>query len=121
MSLLQQVLPAAIVAMMVAAGVCGFALFWGKERARGALAPLAMGVAYLVGHLVITGWTSFPPTDTTNWLPYFAFAATMLGAFYAVLPVTPWARVVIFALVSTGALRLLVKPRFQYGWSPGEG
>jgi hypothetical protein len=24
-------------------------------------------------------------------------------------------------LVSTGALRLLLKPRFQYGWSPGEG
>ena len=32
MFLLKQILPAAIMAMMVAAGVCGFALFWGKER-----------------------------------------------------------------------------------------
>ena len=80
-----------------------------------------MGVAYLVGHLMIAGWTSFPPADTTNWLPYFALAAAVLGAFCAVLPITAWARVVIFALVSTGALRLLLKPKFQYGWSPGEG
>jgi hypothetical protein len=121
MSLLKQVLPAAIVAMMVAAGVCGFALFRGKERARGALGALAVGVAYLAGHLVVTGWISFPPADTTNWLPYFALAAAVLGAFCSFLPITAWARVVIFALVSTGALRLLLKPRFQYGWSPGEG
>lgn len=121
MSLLTQILPAAIVAMMVAAGVCGFALFWGKERVRGPLGPLAIGVAYLAGHLVITGWTSFPPADTTNWLPYFALAAAVLGAFCAVLPITVWARMVIFALVSTGALRLLLKPKFQYAWSTGEG
>ncbi|HEV2840451.1 MAG TPA: hypothetical protein VGW39_03920 [Chthoniobacterales bacterium] len=121
MSLLQQILPAAIVAMAVAAGVCGFALFWGKERARGAIGPLALGIAYLVGHLMIAGWTSFPPADTTNWLPYFALAAAVLGAFFALLPITAWARVVIFLLVSTGALRLLLKPKFQYGWSLGEG
>jgi hypothetical protein len=29
--------------------------------------------------------------------------------------------VLIFALVSAGALRLLLKPKFQYGWSLGEG
>lgn len=75
MFLLKQILPAAVMAMMVAAGVCGFALCWGKERARGALGPLAIGLAYLSGHLVITGWVPFPPTDTTNWLPYFALAA----------------------------------------------
>jgi hypothetical protein len=121
MSLLMQILPAAIVAMMVAAGICGFGLFWGKERLRGALGPLAVGVAFFFGHLVITGWTTFPPADTTNWLPYFALAAAVLGAFCAVLPITAWRRVGIFALVSSGALRLLLKPKFQYGWSLGEG
>ena len=121
MSLLQQILPAAIVAVMVAAGVCGFALFWRNERVRGAIGPLALGVAYLVGHVMIAGWTSFPPADTTNWLPYFALAAAVLGALCALLPITGWARVVIFVLVATGALRLLLKPKFQYGWSPGEG
>lgn len=121
MFLLKQILPAAIMAMMVTAGVCGFALFWAKERARGALAPLAIGLAYLVGHFFVTGWTPFPPADTTNWLPYFAAAAAVLGAFCAVLPAKGWARVLIFALVSAGALRLLLKPKFQYGWSFSEG
>jgi hypothetical protein len=121
MFLLEQILPAAVMAMTVAAGVCGFALYWGKERARGALGPLAIGLAYLSGHLVITGWVPFPPADTTNWLPYFALAAAVLGASCAMLPTKAWARVLIFAVVSAGALRLLLKPKFQYGWSLGEG
>ena len=117
MFLLKQILPAAIISMMVAAGVCGFALCWRKARARSALGPLAIGLAYLSGHLVITGWVRFPPADTTNWLPYFALAAAVLGAFCAVLAIKAWARVLIFSLVSAGALRLLLKPKFQYGWS----
>jgi hypothetical protein len=121
MFLLEQILPAAAIAMMVAAGVCGFALYWGKERARGALGPLAIGLAYLSGHLMITGWAPFPPSDTTNWLPYFALAAAVLGASCGVLAIKAWARVLIFALVSAGALRLLLKPKFQYGWSFAEG
>ena len=155
MFLLKQILPAAIVAVMVAAAVCGFALFWGKERARGALSPLAIGLAYLAGHLEITGWVTFPPADTTNWLPYFAFATAVLAALFSpaslfpegrasarpgreesppsetearrgrvsdgVLKLPAWARVLIFAVVSAGALRLLLKPKFQYGWSLGEG
>ena len=120
MFLLKQFLPATIVAMVVAAGVCGGALVWGKERARGALAPLAIGIAYFAGHVFIAGWVRVPPSDTTNWLPYFALAAALLGAFCVMLPVGRWSRVLIFALVSAGALTLLLKPKFQYGWSPGE-
>jgi hypothetical protein len=121
MFLLKQILPAAIVAMMVAAGVCGLAFYWGKERARGALVPLAIGLAYLSGHFVITGWITFPPSDTTNWLPYFALAAALLGVACATLTLGAWPRGLIFAAVSAGALRLLLKPKFQYGWTPGEG
>lgn len=121
MSLLEQILPSTIVAMMVAAGLCGLALYWGKDRARGTLGPFAIGLAYLSGHLVITGWVSFPPSDTTNWLPYFALAGAVLGASCALVSTKAWARVLIFALVSAGALRLLLKPKFQYGWSLGEG
>jgi len=121
MFLLAQILPSAIVAMMVAAGVCGFALYLRKERARGALAPVALGLAYLSGHLMITGWVTFPPGDTTNWLPYFALTAAVLGASCALVATNAWARLLIFALVSAGALRLLLKPKFQYGWSLGEG
>lgn len=121
MSLLEQISPSAIIAMMVAAGICGFALYWGKERARAAFGPVALGLAYLSGHLVITGWVTFPPADTTNWLPYFALAAAILGASCPLVATKAWARVLIFALVSAGALRLLLKPKFQYGWSLGEG
>jgi hypothetical protein len=121
MSLLQQILPSAIVAMTVAAGICGLALYWGKERVRAAAGPVALGLAYLSGHLVITGRVTFPPTDTTNWLPYLALAAAALGASCALVPTRPWARLIIFAMVSAGALKLLLKPKFQYGWSLGEG
>jgi hypothetical protein len=121
MFLLEQILPATVMAMMVAAGIGGLALYWGKEQARGALGPLAVGLAYLAGHLVITGRVPFPPADTTNWLPYFALAAALLGASYGVLPTKAWARVLIFALVSAGAMKLLLKPKFQYGWGLGEG
>lgn len=121
MFLLKQILPAVIMTMVVAAGLCGCALFWGKERTRNAFAPLAVGLAYFVGHLFVTGWSSFPPTDTTNWLPYFALAAAVLGASCAVLPPKTWPRLLIFGLVSMGALTLLLKPKFQYGWSLAEG
>lgn len=121
MSLLAQILPSAIVAIMVAAGLCGLALFWGKDRARGALGPFAIGLAYLTGHFVITGWVTFPPADTTNWLPYFALTGAVLGASCALVATKTWARALIFALISAGALRLLLKPKFQYGWSLGEG
>lgn len=121
MSLLEQILPSAIIAVMVAAGICGLALYWGKERARAAFGPVALGLAYLSGHLLITGRVTFPPADTTNWLPYFALVASVLGASCALVAIKPWARVLIFATISAGALTLLLKPKFQYGWSVGEG
>lgn len=121
MFLLQQILPAAVIAMVVAAGVSGVALFWGKERTRGAFAPLAIGIAYFAGHLFVAGRVSFPPTDTTNWLPYFALATAVLGAFCALWAIKSWSRALIFAVVAIGALRLLLRPKFQYGWSPGTG
>ena len=121
MFLLQQILPAAVIASMVSAGICGFALYWGKERTRDAFVPLALGFAYLSGHLMIAGWVAFPPADTTNWLPYFALVGAVLGASCILVATKTWARVLIFVLVSAGTLRLLLRPKFQYGWSLGEG
>lgn len=121
MLLLKQILPAVAIALMVAAGVCGLALWWGKEGARRALVPLAIGLAYCVGHLVVTGWVSFPPTDTTNWLPYVALAAAVIGATWEWGRWNSGLRLLLFALVTAGALRLLLKPKFQYGWSLGQG
>ncbi len=120
MLLLEQILPAVIVALVVVAAICGVALFAG-ESARNALGPLAIGTGYFAGHVFVTGWAPFPPTDTTNWLPYFAAAGAVLGAFCAMLEIRAWMRALIFGLVSAGALRLLLKPKFSYGWSLPEG
>ena len=121
MFLLKQILPAAIIPMMVAAGVCGFAFFRGTERMRIALDPLAVGVAYFVGHLFVAGWVAFPPADTTNWLPAFALVTAVLSAFCGAVTRKAWVRGLILFLVSAGALRLLLKPKFEYGWSLTEG
>jgi len=120
MFLLQQILPAAIVAMMVAAGISFLAL-WCGERGRRVLLPLAVGLGYLSGHLFITGRFGFPPADTTNWLPCFALAGAALGAFFPSLRLPAWARLFLFAMLAAGSLRLLLKPKFQYGWSLGQG
>jgi hypothetical protein len=121
MFLLKQMLPGVAIAMVVAAGICGLALWWGKDGARRALGPLAIGLAYGAAQLVITGWKSFPPADTTNWLPYFAIGAAALGATQEWVRWKTGMRVILFALITGGALRLLLKPKFQYGWTAGQG
>ncbi len=120
MFLLKQILPAVLLAMAVAAGVQGLALWRGTARARGALTPVALGLGYFSGHFLITGWTPFPPTDTTNWLPYFALAAALLGATWRAFPkaAAAWGLLVLGAVC---AMRLLLAPKFRYGWAAGQG
>jgi hypothetical protein len=121
MFLLKQVLPAAIIAMTVAASICAFALFRGGKRTRIALDPIAGGIAYFVGHFFVVGWLPFPPTDTTNWLPWFGLVTAILSAYRAGWTMKAWVRPLIFFLVSAVTLRLLLNPKFQYGWSFTEG
>lgn len=120
MFLLKQILPAMLLAMSVAAGVQGLALWLGTKRARRALAPVALGAGYFCGHLLITGWTPFPPADTTNWLPYAGLAAAGLGMFWSAFakPSFAWVSLAFLALC---AVRLLLKPKFRYEWSAGQG
>jgi hypothetical protein len=119
MFLLQQVVPSVLLGMAVAAIVQGLALWRGSSRAR-ALTPVALGLGYFCGHVLITGWTAFPPTDTTNWLPYFGLAAAGLGAFWSGFPKPAAARVALIFL-AVGAMRLLLEPKFRYGWVAGQG
>ena len=122
MFLLQQILPAAIVAILVAAGISGLALFWVTERGRITLSPVAIGVGYFVGHLFAAGWVGFPPKDTTNWLPFFALGSAVLsGSAGFSSSFRLWLRMLILALLTLGALRLLLNPKFQFGWSVSEG
>lgn len=121
MFLLKQILPAAIISMMVAAVVSSIGWFAGTKRMRATLEPLAVGTAYFAGHLFVTGWNTFPPKDTTNWLPCFALVTAGVGAVLEVMAAKLWIRVVGFFLIFAGALRLLLKPKFEYGWSLAEG
>ena len=120
MFLLKQILPAVLLAMSVAVGVQGLAWWLGTRRAHLALTPVALGLGYFFGHCLITGWTPFPPTDTTNWLPYFGLAAAGLGMFWGAFPKAAFAWVSL-ALLAVCALRLLLEPKFRYGWAAGQG
>ena len=121
MFLLKQILPAVIIAVMVAAGWCGIAVLWKKESARVPLESLGIGTGYFVGHLFVTGWMVFPPKDTTNWLPFFAVATAIVSGVCRMLALRTSLRLLVLFLISTLALRLLLKPRFEYGWLPFEG
>jgi len=120
MFLLEQLLPAVAVTAAVAAVASAFALRGIRARASGALAACALGAAYFAGHVFSTGWTLFPPTDTTNWLPYFALAAGAIGSL-ASLVASKAARIAVFGLTCVGAMRLLLAPKFRYGWSAEQG
>lgn len=120
MFLLRQILPAAIVALAIAAALSAGAIFCRNERLRQILAPFALGFGYFFGHFFMTGWTAFPPTDTTNWLPYFALAAAAAGSLLHSLN-SKTARIALITLTAMGALRLLLDPKFRYGWSLGRG
>jgi len=118
MFLPEQLLPAVTLAAGVAATVSAPALRWkGTSRTLVACAPAA---GYFAGHILIAGRTSFPPTDTTNWLPYFAIAAAALGLLSSLVE-SKAARVTLLGLLCVGAMRLLLAPKFRYGWSPEQG
>jgi hypothetical protein len=121
MYLLKQILPAALLALAFAAGLQGLALWRGVPRVVRMATPLALGVAYFAGHVFITGWRAFPPTDTTNWLPYFALAAAGLGVCWAMGAKFSAARLFVLALLALGAFRLLLAPKFRHGWTAGQG
>lgn len=120
MALLHQMLPAVIVALLVATGVCAVGLGWPGQGATAVLVPCASGLGYICGHLMATGWTSFPPLDTTNWLPYFALVAALLGVIHEKASAPAWVRLLAFALFSAGAMALLLMPKLQREWTAGQ-
>lgn len=120
MTLLHQILPAVIVALLVAAGVCAVRLGWLGRGATAVVVPCAAGLGYICGHLMATGWPGFPPVDTTNWLPCFALVAALLGVVHQRSSLPAWARLLVFALFSAGAMSLLLMPKLQREWTFGQ-
>src|SRR6187399_2583781 len=120
MFLLKQILPAVIVALAIAAGLSACVTLLRNERLRKVLVLFALALGYAAGHFFITGWTPFPPTDTTNWLPYFALAAAAAGSLLYLLRSNS-TRIALGGFVAIGAIRLLLDSKFRYGWSALQG
>ena len=120
MFLLKQLAPAALVAGAVAAAVSALALVSRKVGVQQAIAGFALALGYFAGHWFVTGWPGFPPTDTTNWLPYFALAEAVVGLVLLLVRRRP-VRLLIVGVVATAAMRLLVQPKFRYVWSSTRG
>lgn len=118
MFLLQQLLPGVLVAVLLS-GV--FAIVGRLWRANNWADAVALAIGYAGGHAVTAGWPAFPPSEATQWLPYFALATMFLAVLDVFLRPPGSLRALIWILCCAGLLRLLLKPKFQYGWSLPEG
>jgi hypothetical protein len=120
MHLLEQLLRPAGLAAAFAAAMSALALGVKSVRVSRVLASCAVGAGYGVGHVSITGGVPFPPTDTTNWLPYFAIMAGALASLVSFVD-SKVARTTVFGLACVGTMRLLLAPMFRYRWSAEQG
>lgn len=119
MFLFQQMAPGAMAAMLVAAALCLAVRRFGWDKCEW-LGAVPLGIGYACGHLIVTGWPGFPPKDATNWILNFALVAVPVG-FIGACTMSARTRLGAAVALSIAALSLLLKPKFQYGWSPIEG
>ncbi len=118
MFLLQQFLPG----MVVAALLSGIFALVGRLWKTGNWADaVALAIGYSGGQAVTAGWPTFPPAEATQWLPYFALLAMCLGVVDVLVKPPPLVRAAVWIFFCAGFLRLLLQPKFQYGWSLFEG
>ena len=118
MFLLQQVLPGLLVAALLS-GMISFAVRLWRANDWGDGVALAMG--YAGGHAVAIGWPAFPASEATQWLPYVALATMLVGVLDALFRPPGMLRVLVWICYCAGLLRLLLGPKFQYGWSLLQG
>jgi hypothetical protein len=118
MFLLQQLLPGVLVAALLSGVLAIAGRLW---RANSWADAVALAIGYSAGHVTATGMPAFPASEATQWLPYFALATMLLGILDALLKPPGSLRALIWILYGAGLLRLLLKPKFEYGWSLLEG
>ena len=114
MFLLQQLLPAVLATALVAGVLAIAGRLW---QASNWVDAAALGVGYACGHVVTAGRPAFPPAEATQWLPYFAISVAILAVLDTFLRPPGSLRALIWFLCCAGLLRLLLSPKFQYGWS----
>ena len=118
MPLLYQFLPGIAASAGVAAALLTLAILWKRLRWAGAL---AIGLGYASGHVATAGIVRFPPTEATHWLLPFSLAAMLVGVLDEAIHSPIWLRLGTWTLVFALSLFLLLRAKFQYGWSPSEG
>lgn len=125
MLLLKQILPGIIGAALLTGGL-GAILAWlsrsfSQGKNGGWLLPIAVSIGFAGGHILAAGWPAFPPADATLWLFYFALLTGVIGALVEFIFVVPVGlRRLVWLIVFTGLMRLLLQPKFQYGWTHKE-
>ena len=120
MQLLNLMVPSAAVAAAVAALLLFvFARWWkGASRCAGAI---AISAGYLAGHVLAAGWSPFPPRHATHWLFWFAIIGVVSAVADALVRPKGAIRLLTWAIICTVACRLILQPKFSYGWSAVEG
>ena len=120
MQLLKQMLPSAALAAAVAASLLFVFARWWKSASRCAGA-IAIGAGYVAGHVLAAGWSPFPPRHATQWLFWFVVIGVIAAVADALVRPKATVRLVIWAIMCTIACRLILQPKFTYGWSAAEG
>jgi len=120
MQLLKQMVPSAALAAAVAAVLLFVFAHWWKSASRCAGA-IAIGAGYVAGHVLAAGWSPFPPRHATHWLFWFAIIGVIAAAADALVRQKGTVRFAAWVIICTIACRLILQPKFSYGWSAAEG
>lgn len=92
-----------------------------RRTARGCTVALALGAGYATGHTLVAGWTSLPPRDATQWLPYFGLLSVIVATPDPFFRPKQSVRIGVWAIISALGAGLLLRPMFQYSWGRLEG
>ena len=120
MQLLKLMVPSAAFAAAVAALLLFVFARWWKNLSRCAGA-MAVGAGYIAGHALAAGWSPFPPRHAIHWLFWFAIIGVIAAVTDALLRPKGAVRHVAWAIICTMACRLILQPKFSYGWGATEG
>ena len=83
--------------------------------------PIALGLGYGVGHIGTIGFPPFPAVEATQWLLYFAFAATVFSLLESRWGKSGFVCFLIRGMLSAAIPWLLLRSMLKHTWAPIEG
>jgi|GEM_PF-6197436 len=82
---------------------------------------LTLGSGCAAAYFCLFGRPEFPPIDVTEWLPWFCLGLVAIGSVLAVLRGPAWLQSAMALPLIAGAILLLVRPKFAFDWTIGQG